>query len=356
MHMGKAQSFLFSVQKVQNFTKSNRRKIAILVMGFLAALGQTVRFFLFPDITLLMHLLSFVLSFIAVYFIWSVLDFVDKILTRYLPFSKSIWKRVVVQIGVTSVFMMVLRSFMFWLLKDHFPAQLQLSNIFVFTAYMVDFIVICLINLGYFTFHFFEEWKKTELHEKQLEKEHADMQFENLKNQLNPHFLFNSLSSLNSLIFENQELASQFLKQLSRVYRYLLEHKDKEFVSLQVEGIFIANYIALLRTRFNKAIEIHLNLLEEDLEKRIVPVTLQVLLENAIKHNMLSEEKPLRIEIYTDGAHLTVSNNLQLKGQVEDSNKQGLHRLKQLYVYLTPEPVLVFADDYQFMIKIPLLV
>jgi len=333
--------------------KSNRRKIAILVMGFLAALGQMVRYFLFPDITLAMHLVSFLLSFLAVYFIWSVLDFVDKLLTKYLPFSKSIWKRVIVQIGITSFFMMALRSLMFWLAKDYFP--LQLNTVFVFTAYMVDFIVICLINLGYFTFHFFEEWKKTELHEKQLEKEHADMQFENLKNQLNPHFLFNSLSSLNSLIFENQELASQFLKQLSRVYRYLLEHKDKEFVSLQVEGIFIANYIALLKTRFNKALQIHLNLLEEDLEKRVVPVTLQVLLENAIKHNVLSEEKPLRIEVYSDGAHLIVSNNLQLKGIVEDSNKQGLQRLKQLYVYLTPEPVQVQVDEYQFMIKIPLL-
>ncbi len=353
MSLSKAQSFLFSVRRVQNFTQSNRRKIAILVMGLLAALGQLVRYFLFPDITLLMHAVSFVLSFLAVYFIWSVLDFVDKLLTRLLPLSKSIWKRVIVQIAITSTFMMALRSVMFWFAKDYFP--IQMNAVFVFTAYMVDFIVICLINLGYFTFHFFEEWKKTELHEKQLEKEHADMQFENLKNQLNPHFLFNSLSSLNSLIFENQELASQFLKQLSRVYRYLLEHKDKEFVSLQVEGIFIANYIALLKTRFNKALEIHLNLLEEDLEKRIVPVTLQVLLENAIKHNVLTEEKPLRIEVYSDGAYLIVSNNLQLKGQVEDSNKQGLQRLKQLYVYLTPEPVVVESDDYQFMIKVPLL-
>lgn len=353
MSISKAQSFLFSVRRVQNFTQSNRRKIAILVMGLLAALGQLVRFFLFPDITWVMHVVSFVLSFLAVYLIWSVLDFVDKLLTRLLPLSKSIWRRVIVQIGITSVFMMALRSVMFWLAKDFFP--IDMNAVFVFTAYMVDFIVICLINLGYFTFHFFEEWKKTELHEKQLEKEHADMQFENLKNQLNPHFLFNSLSSLNSLIFENQELASQFLKQLSRVYRYLLEHKDKEFVSLQVEGIFIANYIALLKTRFNKALEIHLNLLEEDLEKRIVPVTLQVLLENAIKHNRLSEEKPLRIEVYSDGGHLIVSNNLQLKLQVEDSNKQGLQRLKQLYVYLTPEPVVVESDAYQFMIKVPLL-
>ncbi len=345
--------FLLSVRNVQNFTKSNRWKIAVLAMGFLAAIGQLVRYFLFPEISFVLHLISFLLSFVAVYLIWSILDFIDKLLTVKMPLSKGIWRRVVVQIVISSVFMMLLRSLIFWFASDIFPQALE--RVFVFTAYMVDFIVICLINLGYFTFHFFEAWKKTELHEKQLEKEHADMQFENLKNQLNPHFLFNSLASLNSLIFENQELASQFLKQLSRVYRYLLEHKHKEFVSLQTEAIFITNYIALLKTRFNDALEVHLNLLEEDFEKQIVPVTLQVLLENAIKHNVLSEDKPLRVEIYSDGEFLTVSNNLQLKGSVSDSNKQGLERLRLLYTYLTTKPIAISRDEYQFMIKVPLI-
>jgi hypothetical protein len=345
--------FLLNFRKVSNFTRSNRRKIAMLVMALLAGLGQFVRFMLFPDISFSFHLVSFLLSFVAVYFIWSFLDLVDKMLTVYIPLSKSIWKRILVQIAITTLFMMVLRYFMITYLEAYIP--FKLNTVFRFTAYLVDVIVICLINLGYFTFHFFEEWKKTELHEKQLEKDFADMQFENLKNQLNPHFLFNSLTSLNSLIYENQELASQFLKQLSRVYRYLLEHKQSDLVSLQTEGVFIANYIALLKTRFNDALEIHLNLLDQDLEKKVVPVTLQVLLENAIKHNRLSPEQPLTIEIYTDGDYLIIANNKQLKLYVEASNKQGLTRLKQLYSYLSNREIMVYEDDVQFMIKVPLL-
>ena len=189
-----------------------------------------------------------------------------------------------------------------------------------------------------------------------LEKEKSQVQFDNLKNQLNPHFLFNALTSLNGLIFENQGLASQFLQHLSKVYRYVLQNKDKNFVPLQTELDFIENYVFLLRTRFQQALgQLQFDISEAGRERAIVPVTLQILIENALKHNIADVERPLKVEVMTIGDYFVVSNNLQLRKLVETSNKQGLENLRSLYQFLTKKPVIVEQTDDRFAVKIPLL-
>src|SRR5262249_11801226 len=150
-----------------------------------------------------------------------------------------------------------------------------------------------------------------------LEKEKSQVQFDNLKNQLNPHFLFNALTSLNSLIFENQSLASEFLQQLSKVYRYVLQNKEKNFVTLQTELDFIQHYVSLLHTRFGPALFIEVEVAAPMREMALVPVTLQILIENALKHNIVDPKRPLKIDIVTMGDYLVVSNNLQVRKRVE---------------------------------------
>jgi hypothetical protein len=130
-----------------------------------------------------------------------------------------------------------------------------------------------------------------------LEREQAFNRYEILSNQLNPHFLFNALTSVNSLIFENQSLASDFLLQLSKVYRYVLQNKKNETVSISTEIEFVTNYIRLLQTRFANAIEFDICLNKNCKDKKIVPVTLQILIENAVKHNVASRSTPLKISI-----------------------------------------------------------
>lgn len=190
----------------------------------------------------------------------------------------------------------------------------------------------------------------------EIEKRSAQIQLIALTNHLNPHFLFNSLTSLNSLIFENQQLASDFLQHLSKVYRYLLQHKEKETVSLKNEVDFVGNYIFLLKTRFEDDIMIDIEMPSGDtLEKGIVPVTLQILIENAVKHNVISTQKPLIIKIKTEGNTISVKNNIQRKKQVESSNRQGLESLRALYHYLCDRPLEVLETEEEFEVRLPLI-
>ena len=187
------------------------------------------------------------------------------------------------------------------------------------------------------------------------DKEKALVQYDNLKNQLNPHFLFNALSSLNSLIFENPQLASDFLQQLSKVYRYVLEHKDRNSVTLQTEVRFVSHYVKLLETRFGDGLKVVFNIAEEANEKMVVPVTLQILLENAVKHNTTSAANPLLITIRASAECLEVENTLQRKNAIEVSNKMGLANLRNLYQYVSDKQLQVTETDNLFTVKIPLL-
>jgi LytS/YehU family sensor histidine kinase len=222
-------------------------------------------------------------------------------------------------------------------------------------SYLGDVLMILAINGGYFGKYFFDAWKKTALRADNLQKQSAVIQYENLRNQLNPHFLFNSFTSLNSLIFENQQLASQFVQQMARVYRYLLQNGDREVVSLKTETEFIRNYISLLKIRFEDALHVNLDIASEELDRRIVPATLQILIENAIRHNSTSDESPLNIDIFTEGHYLNIRNNLQRKSIIESANKMGLENMKQMYTFIAAEPVQVSETDSYFTVKIPLV-
>lgn len=188
-----------------------------------------------------------------------------------------------------------------------------------------------------------------------LQKEKAMVMYENLKQQLNPHFLFNSLTSLNSLIEAEPKSASEFLDSLSKTYRYILKSRDNETVSLADEIKFAENYVKLQKTRFEKGFDVQIDIPEEYYYRKIVPVTLQNLIENAIKHNIIDEESPLLVNIYVDSDMLVVKNNMQKKNFVETSNRQGLSNMQSLYQYLSSEPVEINETKEFFVIKLPLL-
>ncbi|MCU0388057.1 MAG: histidine kinase [Chitinophagaceae bacterium] len=189
----------------------------------------------------------------------------------------------------------------------------------------------------------------------QLEKEKAMVMYENLKQHLNPHFLFNSLTSLSSLIRLDQQMAGDFLEKMSRIYRYILKNRDSETVTLKEELGFVSNYIELQKTRFESGLQVNMQVDEEHLYKKIAPVTLQNLVENAIKHNTTSKQKPLIIDFYAEDDYLFVKNNLQRKSFVETSNKTGLNSMKDLYSYLSHRPLIVEETETSFVVKVPLL-
>lgn len=188
-----------------------------------------------------------------------------------------------------------------------------------------------------------------------LEKEKSLVQYENLKQQLNPHFLFNSLTSLSSLITTEPKTARQFVEQMSKIYRYILKSNENETVPLIDEINFATTYVKLQQTRFPKGFEVNFKIGEEYNHHKIVPVTIQNMIENAIKHNIIDEESPLVIDIYVEEEYLVVKNNLQMKSVVESSNKVGLEKMKTLYKYLIEKPIVVEETNEFFKIKIPLI-
>ena len=190
-----------------------------------------------------------------------------------------------------------------------------------------------------------------------LEKENVQAQFAALKSQVNPHFLFNSLSILSSLVHADAELSEKFIDQLSRAYRYILEQKDNERVLLKTELEFIQAYRFLLNIRFENKFDVIINVPVADQTRySIAPLTLQLLVENAVKHNRMSAKEPLKVQILLDGDNLIVQNNLQTRPQSETSTGVGLQNIITRYALLTDQPVWVGESEGSFVVKIPLLI
>lgn len=322
----------------------------IVGLGMLSAL---FRYFRFPDFSVPLQVNFFIASLIGAAFIWETLRVINLTLNRYYPFERSVYGRIVLQLIIGSAFGLFCRILIYLFAEPHFP--FQLDSLFLAVTWALWILFPSGINLIFFAGYFFNQWKAGLVKTERLEREKAQVQFDNLKNQLNPHFLFNALTSLNSLIKEDQQLASLFLQHLSKVYRYVLQHQEETLVSIQTELEFIKNYIFLAQTRFDKALLIDVQIEPRCLDKRIIPVTIQVLLENAFKHNVLEVDRPLRIEIVTEGDFLLIRNNLQKRRIVEGSNQLGLENLKSLYRYFSTRPLQVEQTEASFTVKVPLL-
>ena len=205
---------------------------------------------------------------------------------------------------------------------------------------------------------FMKAWKnstKKEVVEQKLIAKSANAQFESLKNQLDPHFLFNSLNVLDSLIEENPKQAQQFTNSMSKIYRYVLEQKDKELVSVEEELDFAKTYCELLKTRFEDAVTFEFNISDEDKKGFVVPLSLQLLLENSIKHNFATSSKPLNIKIFVENQNLIIENNLQTRELPNKSTGVGLANIVSRYNLLTNRNVFVEKSEDFFRVKLPIL-
>ncbi|HLP51021.1 MAG TPA: histidine kinase [Chitinophagales bacterium] len=327
-------------------------KIALGIILAIYLVFNTVKVFFFIDQSITWHLITSGIGLIAILFFGYVVRTIDIYMDSIYPFERNPAKRIAIQFLVTLTVIMIIRIVPTILFQDRIPIHLT-RELWAATIALNIFMVLSVI-LSIFGYHFFIRWKQERIVAAELEKEKALVQYDNLKNQLNPHFLFNALSSLNSLIFENPQLASDFLQQLSKVYRYVLENKEKNSVSVQKEMNFVSHYVKLLETRFGEGLTVAFNIDEASKEKNIVPVTLQILLENAVKHNTTSKDNPLHITVTSSGDYLSVKNNLQRKHAIETSNKHGLENLRNLYRYISDKQVEVIETAESFEIKIPL--
>lgn len=213
-----------------------------------------------------------------------------------------------------------------------------------------------LIGTGiYLAISFFQHWNNTRMEAERYKIAAAEAQIEALKAQLDPHFLFNSLNTLTELVEINSSKSLDFLKNFGQVYRYVLQTREHESVTLQEEMDFADSYLFLLKTRFGEALQIEKSVATTDLNKHLPPMALQLLLENAVKHNVLTTAKPLHIRLSSDGQQLKVQNNIQLKSSKAYSAGIGLKNISERVFRLTGQAPVIENSHEFFTVKIPLL-
>lgn len=230
-----------------------------------------------------------------------------------------------------------------------FLSQEKMAN------YLVAIILTFVVTLAFHAFYFYKAYQENRVKEQKIIAGTASAKFESLKNQIDPHFLFNSLNVLSSLIEENPDNAQRFTTSLSKIYRYVLEQKDKELVTVQEELAFAKTYMNLLKMRFENSISFELPENFENSDAKVVPLSLQLLLENTIKHNVVSEQKPLHIKIFIKDNYLVVQNDLQKKEVLQDRKGVGLQNIISRYGILTNRKVLIDSNESIFAVHLPIL-
>lgn len=227
-----------------------------------------------------------------------------------------------------------LSGYLYGIPKDPSAIAALLFNIFVITV--IEF--------------FFQYQQKNKLQE-----EYNHILYQQLKSQINPHFLFNSLSIIIALMNKNVEQATDYTHKLSNVYRYVLTHNEDDTISLSKELDFIDNYIEILQIRHGKGLHIAIDVAEEDYNKRIPPMSLQVLIENIVKHNIIASKSPIDIRIYSDQSFIVVSNTVMLRKHPEKGMGIGLDNLRKKYYLIAEKEIIIESSDSSFRVKLPLL-
>lgn len=283
-------------------------------------------------------------------FLWLGNAFASDLIDRKVDWIKEPVKRFVVGMIAMIVYTVLVSYGLVWVYKSVFGLHVGDTTTFQYSTLIVTFI----ISLFMHGRGFLRSWKLAEIEAEKAKQESIRANYESLKNQVNPHFLFNSLNALTGLVYEDQDKAAKFIKQLSEVYRYVLDSRNKEVVPLDEEINFLNSYLFLQQIRFGDKLKIENEL--KPLKGNIPPLALQMLVENAIKHNVVAQDQPLVVKLYTEGSYLVISNNLQLKTKlIGESVGVGLENIKRRYEFLSNQPVFIEQDEHTFVVKVPIL-
>lgn len=221
-----------------------------------------------------------------------------------------------------------------------------------FRAIILGFSAI-LFNMFYYALR---QKKELENSVNKLKKEVVTSKYKSLKSQISPHFLFNSLNTLTSLMYEDRDLASDFVSRLASCYRYILDNREEDLVSLEKELSFLDSFIFMMNVRHEGALDISTDIRISPKDYVIPILTLQMLVENALKHNYYSKEKPLKVSIIgVDDHKILIQNNIHIRKQKEESTKLGLKNIQNRYAFYTNQKVIIETENGFFKVIIPLL-
>lgn len=271
------------------------------------------------------------------------------------PTFKDTGRRLLYQFGITIVMYIIMDPMLDILcvgfLWDSYPDPFSLDMT------VSSLVVLFLFMTIYESVYLYEQLKQSIQEKEQLQRENIQSQLEGLKSKVNPHFLFNSLNTLSYLIPEDPDKSVKFVQKMSKVYRYILEMSDEKLIPLQKELDFLNSYIFLLKERFEENLQVEIVIPDSRMKDQIIPLSLQILFENAIKHNVISSAKPLHIKVLIgENNKLIVENNLQKKKQIQDSTKFGLENIKNRYRFFSDETVDVISTATSFIVSLPLIV
>ncbi|GAB3338784.1 histidine kinase [Larkinella ripae] len=280
----------------------------------------------------------------------------------HFPDARHSFRRIV--ITFTGYFLLaILGQSLFVYLTDLSGLAIIPITAHVYQAY-IGIGLICSLLLGttYEIIYYLQQYRRAIAEAEAIQKSRIQGQFDSLKSQVNPHFLFNSLNSLSALISEDKQQANKFLEEMSSVYRYLLQSNERKMVTLQTEINFIQSFFYLLKARYGPAIDLHLAIDPDLMDCFLPPFSLQMLIENAIRHNVILADRPLiiylqaNLEIRNEQLSLQVSNNIQRKNLQVKKQPGGLRQLTERFLLLRlPSPVIT-DDGQHFRVCMPLIV
>lgn len=335
------------------------RKIALHAKIFLSSILLALALTLFlrnEEPFFRIFLTNFVLIFVQFeIFIWLGFRFFNK---EFIKTEKSYTRKIIQRLLLFYFVVLILAAVIFILFQIylHLINGISLKNLpaNIISLELKSWILFALVGflIGALIF-FYILWQETLKNEQKLREEKLVFQYETIKNQVNPHFLFNSLNTLSSLINGNAR-AEDFIHKLSSIYRYILENRNVDQVGLEEEIEFTKNYFSLQKIRDED--KVNLEIQPMDMKKyRILPISLQLLLENALKHNSATHDHPLTITIYTEDNFIVVKNNLQKKLNIEGSPGTGLRNLGERLKLITNREMKVIETNDEFIVKIPLI-
>ncbi len=280
---------------------------------------------------------------------------ITRFLNKELPWSEFLTTRFFVQLLASLIYALICFNGSYFIFKLIFtndppsPSQIIAVNLY-------SVLVILPVFSIYYVVYFMKEWEKSKIESEALQKESVKSQLLNLKNHLDPHFLFNNLNILSTLIEKGEKNSTEYLNKFAEVYRYMLQNNAKELILLSDELEFIQSYLKLIKMRFRDALRFDVDIPSEKLDLTIPPLTIQMLIENCIKHNSLDESNPLNIEIkYQQEDYLMVQNNLTARKVKFQSNGSGLENIKNRYSFFTDKQVNIENNGAFFRVQVPLI-
>ncbi len=298
------------------------------------------------------HLLLMMAATIITFVIWEGSKFIQALILHMYPWEESFSKHLTYEIISIFIFSsLVLTTGI--LTYNQFVSSVNFTVAVVLQNIIVSFLLALLftaINEGAFLF---AKWKESLVEQERLRQENLIARVESLKKQLDPHFLFNSLSVLSGVVYKDPVLADRFITKLAQVYRYVIDHNDSSQVALQQEITFVEAYCFLLNVRFYNKVILNVDITKESVY--VLPLSIQLLVENAVKHNRISENQPLELRIYTKDAMVWVENRLNRKETKVESTGIGLKNLEARYKFIMGKPIRLENDGTIFRVGLPLI-